>query len=164
MNYVYNGFDAITLIDSRGFMENKKCHFLRKDFIIATKIFNDIKVFSLEIDNFRHKCVVSHALVFHIIEFIAVLNQESHKFKRVLKLSRIIIISHRIFLLCSCERRLIFENKVQNLFNHHVLLTIPSYKTVVFNQTQPNFKILFKSVPMLCDLIAHHFSIFLQKL
>lgn len=157
-------FYSITLVNSWGFMKNEKCHFLRENFIVFTKILNDIKILSLEVNDFRHESIIPHAFVLHIIELITVLDKKSHKLKWVLKLCRVVIVSHWVFLFRSCEGRLILKNEIQNLFNHHVLFTISAHKTVVLDQIQPYLEVLFESVPMFSNLIAHHFSILFQKL
>lgn len=75
-------------------MKNEKCHFLRENFIVFTKILNDIEILSLEVNNFRHEGIIPHAFVLHVIELITVLDKESHELKWVLKLSGVVIVSH----------------------------------------------------------------------
>lgn len=104
MNNINDWFDSITLVDSRSLMKNEKCHFFREYFIILTEILHNIKILSLEIDDFGHESIIPHALVFHVIKFISMFNKESHKLEGVLKLSRVIIVTHRVFLLSSCKR------------------------------------------------------------
>lgn len=133
VNDIDDRFDSITLVNSWGFVKNEKCHFLRENFIVFTKILNDIEILSLEINDFRHESIIPHAFVLHIIELITMLDKESHKLKWVLKLSRVVIVSHWVFLFGSCEGRLIFENEVQDLFNHHFLFTVPAHETVILD-------------------------------
>lgn len=75
-------------------MKNKESHFLRENLIVFAKILNDIEVLSLEVNDFRHESIILHTFVLHIIEFIAVFNEKSHKLKWVLKLCRVVIVSH----------------------------------------------------------------------
>lgn len=93
-------------------MKNEESHFLRENFIIFAKILNDIEILSLEVNDFRHESIILHTFVLHIIEFIAVFNKKSHKFKWVLKLCRVVIVAHGVFLFGSCEWRLIFKNEI----------------------------------------------------
>ena len=72
---VDDGLDAVTLVDSRCLVQDQKGHSLRQNFIVLTQVLDQIKVLGLEVYYLGHKCVELHTLVFHVIQFIPMLDQ-----------------------------------------------------------------------------------------
>ena len=133
MNNVDNGFDGIALIDFGGFVEDEEGHFFRHDLIVFAQVLNQVKVLGLEVDDFADKRIMLQTSVFHIIKLIAMLDKQGHELEGVLELSGVVVVAHGIPFLCFGEGRLILQDEVKNLLDHHVLLAVTTHETVLLH-------------------------------
>lgn len=164
MDHIDNRLDSIALVDPRSLIQNQIGHLFRQHLIILAQVFDDVEVLGLEVDHLGHECVVLHALVLHVVQFVALFDQEGHKLQGVLELGCVVVVAHRVFLLGAGEWRVVLQDEIQDLLHHHPLLAVTTHETVLLDQSQPYVEILLESVPVLCDLVAHHLREFLQKL